>query len=108
MLEFITNNMPLMRFAKLYSLLDTSVSAGFTTPEIDVSKVRFIQITVKSNVANTFYLQFPLGTTYYNADSISVSAGGIDNFYLWAIAVEKIKVRVSNAATISIEVRGKV
>lgn len=97
----------LMRFAKIYSLLNTSVSAGFTTPEIDVHQVEKITIYVESSVANTFTLQVLTGNGYKDYDSLSVSNNTPDFFEVWSNAWEKIKIKVANAATVSIEVAVK-
>lgn len=97
----------LMRFAKLYSLLSTSVGAGFLSPEIDISKVEFIGIYVKSNVNNTFVLQVKTGDGYLDYDSLQVSAG-VPNFWnIWSLPFDKIRIKVTSAATVSIEVTVK-
>jgi len=96
--------MPLMRWAKIFSLLDASVAAGYETSEIDVSKAQFKRVFVMSNVANTFRLLVNTGKGYKEIENLSVPAGGHDFFILWALPCDKIKIKVDNAATVSIEV----
>lgn len=96
--------MPLTRFYKTFSLLNTSVDAGYTTAEIDISKSEFIGIYVESNVANTFTIQVNTGNGYKDYDSLSVSAGLASFFNIWSLPFSPIKIKVANAATVSIEV----
>ena len=93
-----------MRWAKIFSAVNVSVGAGAETDEIDVSRAQFKRVYVRSNVANTFRLLVNTGDGFKEIDNTSVPAGGHDFFILWAVPVDKIKVKVDNAATVTIEV----
>lgn len=96
-----------MRFVRKVVWNNYSAPAGATSSAIDISKVEFLLIYISVSAATTITLQVNTYWGWKDYDKISFTAAGEDFWNVWSLATDKIRFRVSSAATISLEVAMK-